>query len=416
MHFNYDTFKEKKGVIFLTAIAFVYCWFEAEGNGDFYIFTQAAGVLAKHENIYEHKFLEFYNYFYSVLFAILLKPFYYLPFFWVKFCWLFINLFLFFRLFVLLSKAEILNTLSVNQKNYFLLLVFIFSFRFLHENIHTSQITILILWCCVYGLYTIHHSKPITGSAILALGINIKLLPIVFLPYLLYRGQFKGFFLTLTFYLFSLAIPSLIIGHEYNVYLLKSWFALINPSNEIHVLDVSERSFHSLSTLLSTLLVKNVPDTYALNIPRNIADVSLPTLSLILNGVRLALIAFTLYFLKWPPFKAAVSQWKQLIEVSYLLLLIPLLFPHQQHYAFLFIVPAFTVSLFFVFSNYSRLTKFALYSFTFLLAIIYLASNLKLLLGEYNYYYEHFKLLSYAALLLVPALIRVSITENVKQK
>ncbi len=35
MHINYDTFKEKKGVLFLTALALVYCWFEADGNGDF---------------------------------------------------------------------------------------------------------------------------------------------------------------------------------------------------------------------------------------------------------------------------------------------------------------------------------------------------------------------------------------------
>jgi hypothetical protein len=36
-----------------------------------------------------------------------------------------------------------------------------------------------------------------------------------------------------------------------------------------------------------------------------------------------------------------------------------------------------------------------------LLGIIYLSFNLKVLLGEFNPYYEHFKILTYGALLLV---------------
>lgn len=402
------SFLKNKWLWLAMVFATIYCLIEAEGNGDFYIFTSSAGILSKHENIYSHKFLEYYNYYYSVLFALILKPFYYLPFFWVKFCWLMFNLFLFFKMFVLLSKAQLLDVLTQKQRAYFLSFVFIFSFRFLHENIHASQITILILWTCVYGLYYIQQDKSFKGSAILALGINIKLLPIVFLPYLLYRGYFKAFFLTFAFYVISLGLPSLIIGHHYNMVLLNSWFSLINPSNDIHVLDVSERSFHSLSTLLSTLLVKDVPDTYALAISRNVANISLHTLSVVLNTVRLALIAATLFFMKWPPFKSAKSQWQQLLEVSYILLLIPLIFPHQQHYAFLFIVPAFANCLFFVFTHYNTLPKTSRYLSIAALCLIYLASNLKILLGEFNAYFEHFKILTYAALFLIPFLVLVS--------
>jgi hypothetical protein len=36
--------------------------------------------------------------------------------------------------------------------------------------------------------------------------------------------------------------------------------------------------------------------------------------------------------------------------------------------------------------------------------VIFLCGNLKILLGEFNRYYEHFKILTYGALLLIPLL------------
>lgn len=401
-------FKNKLWVLGLFIIVLIICFVEAEGKGDFYIFLSAAGDLIKSENFYENKYVDGYHYFYSVLFALLLKPFYYLPFFWVKFGWLVLNAFLFFKLFSLLIKSKLLAVLNEKQLLIFTILVLIFSLRFFIYNLHNSQITIIILWCCIYGVYLITNNKPISGAAILALGINIKLLPIVFLPYLIYRGYFKAFGFTILFYFFYLFIPSIFIGHEYNVALLKTWFALINPANQNHVLDVEERSFHGLSTLLSTLLVKNIPDVYALPLKRNIADISISSLSTILLVVRLIFASFTLYFLKLTPFVKAKNSWQQCIEVSYILLIIPLIFPHQQHYAFLFIVPAFGITLLYLILNYSKLATNTKMVVCTLLVVIYFCSNLKLLLGTFNDYYDHYKILTYGALLLIPLLVWVS--------
>lgn len=380
-----------------------FCYVEALGNGDFVIFLSAAGDLSHQTDIFTKAYVDGYHYYYSVLFAILLKPLYFLPVFCVKFAWLLLNVFLYLQLFKLLTVSTLLQALPEKQKNIFLLLVFIFSFRFLLDNIHASQITILILSCCVYGLRFIQQGKTMSGSAILALGINIKLLPIVFLPYLLFRGYYKAFGFTILFYVLALFLPSLVIGHAYNMELLSSWWNLINPVHQKHVLDVEERSFHGLSTLLSTLLVKDVPDIYALGIQRNIADVSLKTLSAVLLIIRVTLIAFTLYFLKGSYFRAEKNNLKNSIEISYILLLIPLIFPHQQHYAFLFMVPAFSVILFVWIKNHAAFKNKWLVPG--ILSIIYLCANLKLVLGTFNNYYEHFKILTYGALLLIPLLV-----------
>ncbi|MES2680006.1 MAG: glycosyltransferase family 87 protein [Bacteroidota bacterium] len=410
---NMDFLKNKFFLLVPVLAAVIYCYIEAEGKGDFYIFMSAAGDLSAGKDVYRTSYAGGYNYFYSVFFALVLRFFYAMPFFWMKFYWLLLNLFLYCHLFQLLAGSAMVNRLATKQKQWFLVLVFIFSFRFFHENIHTSQITILILWCCIYGICLIQRDRVVSGSAILALGINIKLLPLVFLPYLFYRGYFKALFFTILFYFFALFSPSLIIGHDYNMSLLKSWLELINPLQQRHVLDVDERSFHSLSTLLSTLLVKEVPDTFAMDLKRNIADISLPALAKVLLAVRLALVGLTLYFMRWKPFVKAPSLLNNFIEISYILLLIPLIFPHQQHYAFLFMAPAFALILFSLMYNFKNTGRIQRQLLVALLALIYLVANLKILFGEFNRYYEHFKILTYAALLLIPLLIWV-VRENKK--
>lgn len=395
----------KIAAIFILLIAVVYCFIEANGNGDFFIFISASHYLDGTTNIYAHKFLDFYHYYYSVLFALLLKPFYFLPFLAVKFIWLFLNLLLYFHLFRLLAKSPYITALTLGERQFFLTAVFLFSFRFLHENIHTSQITILILWCSVYGVYWIQKGKTYKGSFVLALGINIKLLPIVLLPYLLYRGYFKAFVITVLLYAFTIFAPGFIIGHRYNLQLFQNWFNLINPTNQQHIMDVDERSFHSLTTLLTTLFIENPPDPLAMPIKRNIANISESSLAQLILITRLFLAGFTLYFLKTMPFKKTISKFNDLATLAYLLLLVPLIFPHQQHYAFLFITPAFAIVLYVLIINFKSLPKLNRNVLIVLLTITYLGSNLKLLVGEFNHYYEHFKLLTYCALLLIPLLV-----------
>lgn len=387
--------------IFLGIALLAYLWIEAQGKGDYYIFSLASQDLFKGGNIYENTYVDGYHYFYSVLFAVILYPFTFLPFVISKFLWLCLNAFLAYRIFSILKNLLPLNGLSMRQLMIFQAIVLIFSFRFVFENIHYSQITILILYLAVEGLRQVFRNKPLQGAALIALGINIKLLPIVLLPYLFYRGFFKAGFLTIIFWIAFMLLPALVLGWQHNQALLGTWAALVNPLNEGHVLDTGERSFHALSTLLSTLLVKNVPDVYAMPIKRNIADIPPEKLGLILNIVRLTLIAFSLYFFRSLPFRAAQNNEQRFREMSYLLMLIPLIFPHQQHYAFLFICPAFMFCVFYLMRYKASIPKGKYKSMLICCVIIYLLCGLKILLGEFNPYYEHFKILTYGALWLI---------------
>lgn len=397
--------RRKLTLLILLLLSILYCFIEARGEGDLYIYLQAAGLLSDGGDIYLHKYIdEQYQYYYSVLFAIFLQPLYSLPYYGVKLSWLFLNLALFIHLLWLLAQSRLVKDLSEKKQTVFMCLSTVFAARFFHENMHASQISIVILWCCVLGLKKSAEKKWFSAGLLIAIGINLKLLPLVLIPYLFYRGQWRSALYTVLCTICLLLVPSIIIGPAYNWNLLQSWWSQINPQQARHILDVDERSFHGISTLLATLFVKEVPDLYALKLPRNIADLSYETVAGILLTVRLLLLAFCLYFVRALPFRAAKTRWQSLCEQAYLLLLIPLIFPHQQHYAFIFICPAFCLLLYQLILQWEVWPISKRRLFIFALSLIYLTGNLKLILGEFNRYYEHYKILTYGALLLIPLL------------
>ena len=81
-------FKQKYWKWIIPAACLVYCFFEADGKGDFFIFLSAADDLNLKANIFEKTYVDGYHYYYSVLFALLLKPLVSLPYFSLKFCWM----------------------------------------------------------------------------------------------------------------------------------------------------------------------------------------------------------------------------------------------------------------------------------------------------------------------------------------
>jgi hypothetical protein len=78
-----------------------------------------------------------------------------------------------------------------------------------------------------------------------------------------------------------------------------------------------------------------------------------------------------------------------------------MIFPHQQHYAFLLALPAVIYCIYWLFVQRSIISKHKFYLRFILLSIIYICFNLHLLLGEFREYYDHFKIISYGSILLV---------------
>ncbi len=393
----------------LLAIAFIlagciYLMIEARGTGDFFIYISASSDLFHNKNIYTECYSQWFHYYYSLLFAILIFPLSYLPLYFAQLIWLALNAFFLYRIVKIIAGYFDVSSFSLRQKQVLLAVCIFFGLRLILDNFHVKQITICILYLALEGMRLITSGNKIRGALCIAFAINIKLLPIVLLPYLLYRKEFKASFYIIIFYALMMILPIMLIGPDRFNVLLSSWWNLVNPTTNKNILDVDERSFHGLSTLLSTLLVKNVPDNLALPIKRNIADVSLTQLTWILNITRLALISFSLYFFRTRPFVPAKNKLHGYWEVSYLLLIVPLIFPHQQHYAFLFIMPAVCYIFYYLASNFALIPPLKFRILMIACTLSYLCCNLSLLMGEFNVYYMHFKILTYGALLIIPIL------------
>lgn len=394
--------------IFFYIFLIVLTLIESRGGGDFKIFLDASQDFFKGKNIYIETYNEFFHYYYDLFFAIIIYPLSFLPLFFAKFIWISFNIFLISKTWDLLFSWLPKDLLTDKSSKIFKIIIWIFMLRFFRDNLHLCQMTISILFLCLKGLDLIRSKKIYLGALFISIGISIKILPIVLLPYLLFRSYFKESILIVLFFIILQILPVIFIDFQQVMFLLNQRWYSLNPSNANHILDTAERSFHSLTTLLSTLLVEKCGDTYALPIKRNIANISLQNLKWSILILRLILISFTLFFLKNSFFKKQENSYFSLYELSYIFLLVPLIFPHQQHYAFYFLFPSIVYLTFYwlyqIENDFFAKNKLKFYFLIIYVVILYFSTNCHLILGTFNEYYDHFKVLTYGTLLFIPIL------------
>jgi hypothetical protein len=398
---------------FLVAfLLLVYAIIESIGSrNDWDIFLAASRALFEGADIYVTTYFDGYHYYYSILFASLLYPFTLMPPVIAKFIWIGLNMLMIGAILKRVMKLFDDLGMSIQHRRWIFLLIFLGSFRFLKSNLHLGQTTILLLFLSLEALHQDQQKKPVLAGLLLSLAINIKLLPAVIIPYFIYRARWRSAIFASIMVVGWLLFPLSWLGVDRTSALMHSYVELINPAQARHILDVEEPSFHGLSTFISTLFSAQAHEPNGAGWKRNIADVSMDTLSSIILYVRLFFILLTLYFLRTVPFKSATNDLHRAWELSYLLLVIPLIAPHQQHYAFLFATPAIAYVSYCLLSYKGR----RIYSLRIAFAFVLVTFNLALWLGVFNTFYNHYKILTYGALMLV-VLLTVLIPPGEKQK
>lgn len=369
---------------------------EAYNRNDFLIYQLASNDLIHHTNPYSHSYIDGYYYYYSLLFAYLIYPFTFLNNYWSTFLWLLINSFFLYKIIYIIGEYIDISRYSNKTQFAFYALLILFNIRFIRENYHSAQVTIFILFLILYSLKYLWTQQHLYSAFFLALAINIKLLALPLLVYFIYRRYFKTAIYTILFTILFFTLPLLWMQTDFYLECINQWWALINPLNEKHIIDTEERSFHSITTLLSTLLISNPPDIYALPIKRNILDLNVEQLKLVIQITRIILILSALWIIRSLPFQKPENKLTLFIESTYIIALIPLIFPHQQHYAFLLQMPALSVLIYYYLNYPSKKIYLSI-----ALLLIYLCFNLTILLGAFNHYYDHFKILTYGAIIVI---------------
>lgn len=384
-------------------LTLIYIITEAGNENDFYIYLSAAQDLAEEGNLYRNRYKIWYHYYYSPLFAVAIQPLSYLPFPVANAIWMGFNALLLVRIWKAITHFLRPERLTKTTQRWFTLICFLLVLRFIRDNIHLTQITLLILFLCLEGMMQLNKGNVWKGSFWIALGINIKIVPLVLLPYLIYRRQFKPALIILGFALVLLYLPAVVLGFEYNNFLLGAWWARINPGQEIHVLDADETTFHSLTTLVTVLFRNEQFNNFTLPYRRHIVHLEKEQIGMLIQLARLLFIGFTLYFLRSWPFRAIKDRIRTFWEFSYILLMIPLIFPHQQQYAFMFAFPGVSYLVYYLFVGKSEqwMHKNTFRGLVLALAFIFLTFNLGLIIGEFRNLYEHYKLVTWGALTLI---------------
>lgn len=399
--------KLKKPSILFALIAIGFLIGEFDRIGDFKIFLMASEAWSLGENIYTRGYVHGFGYYYSPLFAILIHPLTYLPEHVAGLCWNALSFLMLWR-----SLQIIMDMLNVepalrNRLLFLGTLAFIFP---IYENFHMTQMSAFMLYAMLEGVHQISSNKRnVLGAAIIALAINIKLLPLVLIPYLIFRTRYRAGALVLVFVGLSLLAPALFTGWENNLELHRAWFKKIDPSTEQNIIDLAEPEFHSVTSFLSALFTDQ-RNEYELSYRRHLTVLPIDTLKLIIQLTRLLLVAFTLYFLRWIPFKQAPNNKHRLWELAYLCAVIPLIFPHQQVYGFYLCLPA---AIYLVHQLISSKTESQKQRTIQVLALsAFFIINLELVAGFLREHLWYLKSLTYGTFVLILALALAVPREN----
>lgn len=315
---------------------------------DLDIFVGASRLVAEGKTCYEvwlKSGTSGLKYFYSPLFAVLMMPFSYLPQWGYNLLWTSVSLLLMWRSFILLQFFLPLDRLSQRQRNWFYALVAISVARMIADNLALGQMTILLIWGTLESMRLIFLKRYPAGCALLALVINIKLIPLGLLAYLVYKRELKAAGLTLFFLALYLYLPALFVGFKFNHQLLLDWKNSLTATQGKSIYEDIGRS--SLSALVPSLML-DTPLQFSIR--RNVVTADEHTVNLVLNAIRLILL-MVLAILMWPPFSTRSSRRALLYDLSLVCVATPLIFPHQGKYALYYALPAYSYCIFWLMDN-----------------------------------------------------------------
>ncbi len=376
-------------------------------GGDFEVYLDAARKMSNNLNIYNPPFVKGLQYFYSPFFAYLLIPFRNHVFI-SEFFWSLLSYFLLYRSFKLLIQYFDVIELTNKQYKAWIILIALLSIQFILYNVSMIQVTFFLLWAILESINQIKNGNNLIGGIILGLAINIKLMPILILPFLFYRGYIKGLSITIFTFIILLFIPIIGFGPHYNMFLLSEWWHIINPSNKEHLFETGIGT-HSLVALLPVYLTETIGE---MNYKRNIFNLNYQTVEIITNITRLFILSLSLFYFKSMPFQKEVNKLKSIWEISYFILIIPLLFPHQQKYAFILAIPMITYILYFYISTFKNKRSYGynLTLYTFAISMLFFSPLYGSdIIGKFLFRLtQHYRFLTFSTLLLIPISIYCS--------
>jgi hypothetical protein len=331
-----------------------------KGGNDINVFLHAGSQFLNGEDLYTSN--PFNRYLYSPLFAALMAPLSMLPWEVARIIWALMNIALSYRCYRILRELIPIEMWNSRASWIWKTGLLFLSFNAFNHNLVLGQMTVIILWMTMEGLYQIFFGKEWKGGGLLALGMNIKIIPIIAIAYIFFKGKIRASFITGAFLIASLVLPALFVGFQENISLHEKWLNEINPSGSRYAWEENTGCV-SLNCILPTFFLPVTEESNRhLELDTLLFAVEGNTLVYMIHGARLLVFIGLIFliFKQWNKREEKLSLWR---EWSLLLIASLLILPHQMKYSMLYAIPAIMLLWFsFTSGKYNGIKKWTILS------------------------------------------------------
>jgi hypothetical protein len=309
-------------LIFVAFLLFllIYLFWVRKDMSDFGVCYQGGKRIVAGETLYQTADGHL-QYKYSPASAMFFALFSFLPQEMAKFIWYFSQLFLFYM--VLLLSYKILPS-KLEKRKKVVLLSFLIVLKFLAREIELGQVNVLIIFLLVIALVSLLKKRDTEAGFCWGITLFFKPYALVFFPYFIIKKRIKLVATGIGVALVGIFLPVLFYGIKGNMLVLKEWYHTLSLSTPALVNVYDNASLHAF-------FLKVVPHE----------DTKLVWIFILICSI---IIGFSFLWMMIQGKRRDLGK-QEVLEFSFLLVLIPLFSPLGWYYNYLYSILAVVILL-----------------------------------------------------------------------
>jgi len=364
----------------------VYNYFVKKDMSDFGVCYQGGERILKGETLYQVSDGHL-QYKYSPVSAVFFSLFVLFPYELAKVIWYFLELYF---LFMALAISYNILPLKLKKKGSVLVLSFLVLAKFIGREIELGQVNIFITFILIMMLKALLEEKDIKAGLFWGFSLFFKPYALVFLPYFILKKRLKLVGSGFGVIFLGIIFPVFFYGLKQNMVVLKEWYTTLSQSTPQLLAQYDNASIHAF-------FLKNLP-----------ADNGNLVLIFILCAVFL--IGFSFLWMMYLGNREN-SLKPEVLESSFLFILIPLISPLAWNYNYLYSLLAVVFLLNFI-GRFPKIHRYIIIS-----NMIIIVGSLQEILGKvsFHFYTQHsLVVISYLIILFYLFYARVKIRSDLK--
>jgi hypothetical protein len=285
----------------------------------------------------------------------------FLPYEIAKLIWYFSQLIF---LFLALSLSYDLLPLKQKKKGTVMFFSFLILVKFLGREMELGQVNIFILFLLLLMVKASIKREEMKGGLIWGFSLFFKPYALVFFPYFILKKKFKLIASGLGMLILGFLLPVIFYGFKQNLQVLKEWPRTLSLSTP---------------SLIDNYDNASLPAFFSKTFPSSQRELSL---------IFIILLAFLMgFFLLWMMFLSKRKDLKEpeVLEFSYLFILIPLFSPLAWYYNYLYSMLAIALLINFI-DKFPRILQYILIA-----DFIFIGASLREIMGKhgFRFYTQH---------------------------